>query len=1459
MAKLFLTPADNHYRIGNDNTRIFGAYNAQTIIFDSGLKNIELDSNVEAIEFNLPANNFLFLQTGNLLNIYDSANTLIAEFSIQDDDDGSQLQFFHGSVDTKFTANANMAMGYEAVSTSIPQPILPSIYKLDISQDKTAFISYGNDKLDFSNELADFVVMSLAGDDEILTGSGVDIIYAGAGKDRIHAGAGDDIIVVIGQTTANQYSQLAITNPGNSGIDLSRVIPLSELNDKNFSDVVAGEYIDGGAGENTLVIYGTIDFAAVTLANIAKLQINSNVTISSQQLNNLGLNALNGDSGSVLNITNEGNTPIVVDLSKITLNNFHTLNLGTGITLIADQEDVNSLKAILGKGTIKASEKSGVLDLSGKTIGVMVEKFLIDPPVKPVVPEPIPTPPVVLPTPPVVETPVYEEPVYSSPSPAPTPPEPPTPPVLTYTIAGNLVTGSAQADNIDLNANTDDLIVVGLAGDDSIATGEGDDIIRSGDGKDSVFANAGNDLIVVIGQTAANQYVLSDIYNPGGSGIDLSDVISLSDLNNRAISEVVAGEIYDGGAGINRLVIYGNVDLTGVTLLNVSQFQVNSTVTISATQLSALNLSFIFGDGQSVLNIVQSDTPITVDLTNLSFESFSTLNIGANVTVIMDQADVDSLRILSGEGIVKASTVTGTLNLAGKQINVVVQDKDGNVDATHGGGIYVEGKLLIGTEAPETLTGAEKADRLEGSAGNDSLVGGDGNDTLRGGAGVDTMDGGAGDDTFVIVGDISGGGKVDSVADTAALGFALTTLNGKNLNEDEDGAVEVIRGGDGVDTLYVYGAADLSNYDITGVEHIEIRSNVIFNANQLQNIQSLRGDGHSTVGIVSSSAAQLELANIAFSQLGQLSVGENVTLIIPNVSVLGGVSTLSGTGSIRGNSNTPLDLSGITQVSTLDIRNSDNSLAQGGIKTDNVILGEANEEDIVGTEGNDVIFGSNYDDIIVGGDGADYLHGRDGDDILCGDERFIEFLDPEAFENPTENPTPEEANVIIMSKALVNNLGGESGFGENVLVPNDDESSAAIDITAVFGEAGINFFGRPFTSLYVNNNGNITFAGTSGTYTPNVINAGIDNPIIAAFWADVDTRGNAPNPPSVGGNSTGSNRVWYDLDTDKGIFTATWDDVGYYGNHSDKLNAFQIQLINKGEGNFDIVYRYENVDWVTGDASGGTDGLGGSVARAGYSAGNEEGYFEMTQSGNQDAMLALESTKQYADTPEGVFKFTVWNGHAHVHSNNDTLVGGAGNDTILGGVGVHDVAVYHGARSDYTISVVDTIVFISDNVADRDGDDVVMPSVEYLKFSDGEIATSTLSPKLVDPIKLDFIENLIGTDFNDELTGNSLDNYLDGGWDGNDTLTGLEGDDILYGDWGDDTAVYRGNMADYTIEEYFDEDYWEVFWVVIDNNTADGDDGFDLLYSIEFLQFADVPKYELPVTDLSNPFSVFVI
>ena len=231
---------------------------------------------------------------------------------------------------------------------------------------------------------------------------------------------------------------------------------------------------------------------------------------------------------------------------------------------------------------------------------------------------------------------------------------------------------------------------------------------------------------------------------------------------------------------------------------------------------------------------------------------------------------------------------------------------------------------------------------------------------------------------------------------------------------------------------------------------------------------------------------------------------------------------------------------------------------------------------------------------------------------------------------------------------LVNGLGGAKGFGEGSVAPNDDGSSAPINITSIFGGAGLNFFGTQYTSLFVNNNGNITFGSSLSQYIGAPIGGGgLSVPIIAAYWFDIDTRG-GPDTLSPGGTSTGSNLVYYDLDADNRVFTATWDDVGYYSSHIGNPNAFQIRLIDVGQGDFDIELIYEHINQSFSD----TNSDAGEAPRAGYARGNGTPGVELALSGDFTTSLLLDT--QPGNTGQaGYYYFQVRGGQ---------VTGGVGSD-----------------------------------------------------------------------------------------------------------------------------------------------------------------------------------------------------
>lgn len=166
-----------------------------------------------------------------------------------------------------------------------------------------------------------------------------------------------------------------------------------------------------------------------------------------------------------------------------------------------------------------------------------------------------------------------------------------------------------------------------------------------------------------------------------------------------------------------------------------------------------------------------------------------------------------------------------------------------------------------------------------------------------------------------------------------------------------------------------------------------------------------------------------------------------------------------------------------------------------------------------------------------------------------------------------------------------------AGFKANSIEANDDGSSPLTPIGWT-----LNFFGRFRSQVYVNNNGNITFDAPMPEYTPFGL-TGVSREIIAPFFADVDTRASNSQLVTFG----------QDFVDGRKAFGVNYVDVGYFNTHGDKLNSFQMILIERpdtGTGNFDIEFNYQRIRWETGDASGGTNGYGGVPASVGWSNGS---------------------------------------------------------------------------------------------------------------------------------------------------------------------------------------------------------------------------------------------------------------
>ncbi len=225
---------------------------------------------------------------------------------------------------------------------------------------------------------------------------------------------------------------------------------------------------------------------------------------------------------------------------------------------------------------------------------------------------------------------------------------------------------------------------------------------------------------------------------------------------------------------------------------------------------------------------------------------------------------------------------------------------------------------------------------------------------------------------------------------------------------------------------------------------------------------------------------------------------------------------------------------------------------------------------------------------------------------------------------------------------ILRTFTGPNGIGTDCLHPNDDGSWAGppptagtpavpISLTYAF-PMGLQYFGANYGAMYVNNNGNITFRGALGTFTPAPFPVAMQ-PMIAPWWGDVDTRG---------GGQPMRNNVCFVVQPSRVI--VTWDRVGYFSSHDDRQNTFQLLLSTRAglaAGDFDVEFRYERCEWTTGDASGGTGGFGGTPAQVGFDAGDMHTFYSLPMSRTM-AILDV-CTSSNVGTP-GIWRFQVRGG-----------------------------------------------------------------------------------------------------------------------------------------------------------------------------------------------------------------------
>ena len=246
-----------------------------------------------------------------------------------------------------------------------------------------------------------------------------------------------------------------------------------------------------------------------------------------------------------------------------------------------------------------------------------------------------------------------------------------------------------------------------------------------------------------------------------------------------------------------------------------------------------------------------------------------------------------------------------------------------------------------------------------------------------------------------------------------------------------------------------------------------------------------------------------------------------------------------------------------------------------------------------------------------------------------------------------------------------------AGFNTTTFGPNDDGSYPCTGYNAgtPYGctpatvplPFGLDFFGNNYSAVYINNNGNLTFGQPLATYTPYPL-SDAGPPMIAPFFADVDTR--VGNTVTFGSGSVNGHPT----------FGVNWPGVGCYAANTSVLNDFQVLLVDRSDiapGDFDVEFNYGQIQWDSGQASGGDASCqGGYAARAGYAGGSGATgtYYEIPGSGVDGAFLDSNSATgliygHYNSTQPGRYIYQFRNGHALTTSGAPLTANGLGNGT----------------------------------------------------------------------------------------------------------------------------------------------------------------------------------------------------
>ena len=484
----------------------------------------------------------------------------------------------------------------------------------------------------------------------------------------------------------------------------------------------------------------------------------------------------------------------------------------------------------------------------------------------------------------------------------------------------------------------------------------------------------------------------------------------------------------------------------------------------------------------------------------------------------------------------------------------------------------------------------------------------------------------------------------------------------------------------------------------------------------------------------------------------------------------------------------------------------DDDLLRGGAHNDTLEGGDG-DDDLYGGDGNDVLEGGAGEDTLTGEAGNDGLHGGDDNDILSGGDGRDDLFGDEGDDrldggNDNDDLFGGDDDDTLIGGAGNDDLEGEDGddvleggdgdddliggFGEDIFKFSTGEGSDVIeDFTPGEDRIDLRSFSRinDMEDLDIVERGNsveIDLPGSGELFLEDVFLSDLsEDDFIFSGDSDADDRDDDDDDdddddrdePTVTGDPD-DDRL-HGSDRDDNFDGGGGDDVLYGGRGDDTLTGGDgVDSYEGGPGNDVIEVDY--FDFTNGKEP--PDQADRTMAEGVFDGGeNDDGTqdsdtlsfaeFEDEDGDGEGVTVSLDSTNgvNYKGAPVTERKFinfenligSRYGDDLDGDSEPNVIEGGPGIDDLDGGVGPGDTVSYRHSPRGVTVTINSTA-----SQGDASGD------------------------------MLDGFENLIGSAYDDILTGDSDPNVIEG----------LAGADKLDGGGGTDTLSYTSSNAGVTID-----------------------------------------------------------